>query len=149
MNTIKLSNSLFHAFDGQESLFLKTLDTLRGQPLSVASMQSLRKFSKEVASLYQLFLEGRNDIVNRFGIESFDENGNSTGKRLASEDSEEGIKAYNELLQLTNEVSVDIIDLAREESITGKPITMSEKEYEALIFLFEKMEVPEAPESNE
>ena len=62
------------------------------------------------------------------------------------------MKAYGELCQLTNEVSVEVIDLAREEAITGKPIIMSEKDYEALIFLFEKMESPaeeEAPIEND
>ena len=147
MNKIKLSNFLFHSFDWQESSFLKALDGLRSQPLSVSSMQSLRKFSRKVSSLFTLFNEGRNDIVNRYGEDHLDESGNSTGKRLLQGNSE-GMKAYNELCQLTNEVSVEIIDLAKEEALTWKPIIMSEKDYESLVFLFEEMPVIENPEAS-
>lgn len=140
MNTVNISNTAFHAFDGQESLFLASLDKFRSQPLSIASMQYLRKFSKEINTLSVLFNEGKNDIVNRFGEEAFDEAGNSLGKTLTGENSSEGMKAYYELCQLTNKVSIETIDLAREEAITGKPIIMSGKEYESMIFLFESMD---------
>lgn len=75
MNKIQLSNTLFHSFDGSESQFLKTLETFRSQPLSVKSMQSLRRFTKKVAEAYQDFVAGKNDIVNLYGTDKFSEDG--------------------------------------------------------------------------
>ena len=45
------------------------------------------------------------------------------------------MKAYTDLLNLTNKVEVDIINLNEEPQIT-----MSEIEYESIIFLFEEQE---------
>jgi len=149
MNKIQLSNTLFHSFDGSESQFLKTLEAFRSQPLSVKSMQSLRRFTKKVDEAYQDFVAGKNDIVNQYGTEKFTEDGvTSLGKELKW-DNLEGMKAYNELLNLQTAIEVEIINLEEEELKTGKSIIMSSNEYDSLSFLFEEMVVPEAPVENE
>lgn len=146
MNTIRLSNTLFHSFDGGEPSFLKTLDAFRDNKLSVVAMQNLRKFSKKVGELNQLFIEGKNDIVNKYGSMKVNEAGEDQGMELRF-DNAQGMKAYNELLQLTNEVTVDIIDLAEENRLAKEagrsPIAMSDKEYDVLVFLFEDIKPPE------
>lgn len=143
MNSVNLSNSLFHSFDGQESKFLQTLGMLRNQRLSAKNMQSLRKFSKEVLKNLELFNEGKNDIVNQYGTDTKNEEGEVTGKELKF-DNKEGMKAYNDLLQLSNKVDVEIINLDAEPDIK-----LSDIEYDTLVFLFEEIEAPVSETSNE
>lgn len=135
MHSVNLSNSLFQQFNGQDSRFIQALATLRNQRLTVPNMQKLRKFSKQVIANLQLFNEGKDDIVNQYGTDAVNEAGEITGKEIKA-DNTAGIQAYNDLLQISNSVEIDTLDLSFE-----KEVSMSDVEYETLVFLFEAMPV--------
>ena len=82
MHSVNLSNSLFQQFNGQESRFIQALATLRTQRLTIANMQKLRKFSKQVIANLELYNEGKDDIVNQYGTNAINEAGEVTGKEI-------------------------------------------------------------------
>ena len=82
MNSVNLSNALFHSTTGKESSFLSTLSAFRNQRLTAKNMQNLRKFTKQVIANYELYNEGKQDILNQYGTDAVDGEGKTTGKEI-------------------------------------------------------------------
>ena len=115
MKTVKLKNIIF--VNG----FTQALNKLMKEPISPLNGFRLAKFAKKVSENEKFFLEQKEKMIKKYGVENKEKAGEYT---FTKENQEKLDKDWKELLDIEEEYKLDPIELKDETNLNTLDLMM-------------------------